>query len=65
MSVVACARPHRQVRRCLSGLNQQEVEDILLAYPGVMDASVVGVPDETWGERVVAVVAGRTMWSLA
>src|SRR3984957_18160382 len=35
----------------------QEVEDILLAYPGVTDASVVGVADETWGERVVAVVA--------
>ena len=34
-----------------------EVEDILLAFPGVTDASVVGVPDETWGERVVAVVA--------
>jgi 3-oxocholest-4-en-26-oate---CoA ligase len=35
----------------------QEVEDLLLAHPGVTDASVVGVPDETWGERVVAVVA--------
>jgi 3-oxocholest-4-en-26-oate---CoA ligase len=29
----------------------------LLAQPGVTDASVVGLPDETWGERVVAVVA--------
>lgn len=38
-------------------VHPQEVEDILLAYPGVTDASVVGVPDETWGERVVAVVA--------
>jgi 3-oxocholest-4-en-26-oate---CoA ligase len=34
-----------------------EVEDILLAHPDVTDASVVGVPDDTWGERVVAVVA--------
>jgi acyl-CoA synthetase (AMP-forming)/AMP-acid ligase II len=33
------------------------VEDVLLACHGVTDASVVGVPDETWGERVVAVVA--------
>ena len=38
-------------------VHPQEVEDILLAYPGVTDASVVGVPDDTWGERVVAVVA--------
>jgi len=38
-------------------VHPQEVEDVLLAYPGVMDACVVGVPDETWGERVMAVVA--------
>jgi 3-oxocholest-4-en-26-oate---CoA ligase len=38
-------------------VHPQEVEDILLAQPGVTDASVVGVPDDTWGERVVAVVA--------
>jgi 3-oxocholest-4-en-26-oate---CoA ligase len=38
-------------------IHPQEVEDVLLAWPGVTDASVVGVPDETWGERVVAVVA--------
>lgn len=34
-----------------------EVEDVLLAHPDVTDAAVVGVPDETWGERVAAVVA--------
>ena len=38
-------------------VHPQEVEDALLAHPGVTDASVVGVPDETWGEQVVAVVA--------
>lgn len=38
-------------------VHPQEVEDVLLACPGVTDAAVVGVPDETWGERVVAVVA--------
>jgi 3-oxocholest-4-en-26-oate---CoA ligase len=37
-----------------------EVEDVLLAHPGVTDAAVVGVPDETWGERVVAVVAATS-----
>ncbi|MEO3789469.1 AMP-binding protein [Nonomuraea sp. B10E15] len=35
----------------------QEVENALLAHPGVTDCIVVGVRDETWGERVSAVVA--------
>ena len=33
-----------------------EVEQALLAHPDVQDAAVIGVPDEKWGERVVAVV---------
>jgi acyl-CoA synthetase (AMP-forming)/AMP-acid ligase II len=37
----------------------REIEDVLLAYPGVVEAAVVGLPDEKWGDRVVAVVAGR------
>ena len=36
-----------------------EVERILLEHPGVLEAAIVGVPDETWGERVVAVVVRR------
>jgi O-succinylbenzoic acid--CoA ligase len=31
-----------------------EVEEALRAHPAVIDACVVGVPDETWGERVAA-----------
>ena len=38
-------------------IHPAEVEDALLAHPDVTDAAVVGVPDDTWGERVVAVVA--------
>ena len=37
----------------------EEVEGALKAHPGVFDAVVVGVPDERWGERVVAVVEPR------
>lgn len=37
----------------------REVEDILLEYPGVVEAAVVGLPDEYWGDRVVAVVSGK------
>ena len=36
-----------------------EVEELLAACPGVEECAVVGVPDETWGERVVAVVVVR------
>lgn len=38
-------------------VHPQEVESVLLTHPGVTDCVVVGVPDETWGERVAAVVA--------
>ncbi len=34
----------------------EEVENALLACPGVLDAVVVGVPDDRWGERIAAVV---------
>ena len=34
----------------------EEVEQTLHACPGVEECAVIGVPDETWGERVVAVV---------
>jgi len=37
----------------------REVEDVLLACPGVVEAAVVGIPDEKWGDRVMAVVSGR------
>ncbi|MER5183357.1 fatty acid--CoA ligase family protein [Streptomyces sp. NPDC002896] len=35
-----------------------EIEDVLLAHPGVTEAAVVGVPDEEWGQRIVAVLVG-------
>ena len=41
-------------------VHPEEVESCLKAHPAVFDAIVVGVPDERWGERVVAVVAPRS-----
>ena len=36
-----------------------EVEEVLFAHPGVLEAAVFGVPDEKWGEAVWAVVVRR------
>ncbi|MBW0105613.1 AMP-binding protein [Pseudonocardia sp. KRD291] len=38
-------------------VHAHEVESALLDHPAVTDCVVVGIPDETWGERVGAVVA--------
>jgi acyl-CoA synthetase (AMP-forming)/AMP-acid ligase II len=38
----------------------EEVEAALKGHPKVFDAVVVGVPDERWGERVVALVQPRS-----
>ena len=37
----------------------KEIEDVLSSDPAVLEAAVVGVPDETWGEIVVAFVQAR------
>lgn len=40
-----------------------EVEQVLMQHPDVQDSAVIGLPDEKWGEKVVAVLqlhAGRT-----
>jgi acyl-CoA synthetase (AMP-forming)/AMP-acid ligase II len=34
-----------------------EIETVLYDYPGVKEVAVIGVPDDRWGEVVVAVVA--------
>ena len=35
------------------------MEQVLVRHPGVLEAAVVGAPDETWGEVPVAFVAPR------
>jgi fatty-acyl-CoA synthase len=37
-------------------LSSLEVEDALLAHPGVAEVAVIGMPDAKWGERPLALV---------
>ncbi len=42
-----------------SNIYPREVEEVLLRHESVLEVSVVGVPDEDWGEAVVAFVVSR------
>jgi len=42
--------------RGAENLSPGEIEDVLLEHPAVAEAAVIGVPDEAWGEQVVAAV---------
>ncbi|WP_374158895.1 long-chain fatty acid--CoA ligase [Mycobacterium sp. G7A2] len=41
-----------------SNIYPREIEEVLLEHPGVVEAGVVGAPDEEWGEVVVAFIVG-------
>jgi malonyl-CoA/methylmalonyl-CoA synthetase len=40
-------------------LSALEIEEVLREHPSVAEVAVVGVPDEAWGDRVVACVVRR------
>jgi len=42
----------------------REIEEVLYAHPKILEASVIGLPDPEWGEKIHAVIAlkeGETM----
>jgi acyl-CoA synthetase (AMP-forming)/AMP-acid ligase II len=52
-------RKHDMIITGGANVYPREVEDVLYTHPAVAEAAVVGVPDETWGETVLAVIALR------
>ena len=40
-------------------ISSLELEDLILKYPAVAEAAVVGVPDPKWGERPLALVVAK------
>ena len=40
-------------------ISPKEIEDVINQHPDISESCVVGVPDERWGERVVAAVVPR------
>lgn len=54
--VYLAGRKKHMIIRGGENVYPSEVEPVLLEAPGVRDAVVLGLPDDTWGEIVVAVV---------
>jgi len=42
--------------RGAENMSPGEIEDVLVGHPAVAEAAVVGIPDNEWGEKVVAAV---------
>jgi acyl-CoA synthetase (AMP-forming)/AMP-acid ligase II len=40
-------------------ISPKEIEAVINRFPDVVESSVVGIPDEKWGEKIVAAVVPR------
>lgn len=48
-----------------SNIYPREVEEVLLEHPAIAEVAVIGIPDEQWGESVLAFVVLRDGHSVA
>jgi long-chain acyl-CoA synthetase len=56
----------REANTIISGgvnIYPAEIEAVLIGHPAVADVGVLGVPDDEWGESVLAVVQLRDGWT--
>jgi long-chain acyl-CoA synthetase len=44
------------IKRAGEMISPEEVEQLLMSHPAVDEAAIIGIPDDTWGERVRAIV---------
>jgi fatty-acyl-CoA synthase len=49
-------RPKEMIIRGGEDIYPREIEQVLYAHPAVADVTVVGVPDDRWGEQVAAFI---------
>ncbi|MES5823729.1 AMP-binding protein [Streptomyces sp. RG80] len=57
--LVLVGRSKDMIIRGGENIYPKEIEDVLVGDPSVQEAAVIGVPDEKWGEVVVAYVQPR------
>ena len=57
--LVLVGRSKDMIIRGGENIYPKEIEDVLTTDPSVLEAAVIGVPDEKWGEIVVAYVQPR------
>ncbi|MDB5714391.1 MAG: AMP-dependent synthetase [Sphingomonadales bacterium] len=44
-------------------ISPSEIEDVLRLHPAVTDVAVLGIPDDEWGEKIIAVVVAGSVIS--
>lgn len=58
-----CDRTKDVIKTGGEWLSSLEIEDIIAQLPAVSEVAVIGVPDEKWGERPMALVVLKPGWS--